>query len=306
MTMRNLVLIVLAGVSLSACSSDDAAAAGDGGGAGAAGLALDAAFDELPADTDSGGAGGEPTGGDEPGRGGAGGEPGDASAESRADSRSITGQGPLPCPETLQCTLDCGGDDACAEACLGHGTREAQARVEALVTCLVQSQCGDGACLENKCRAERDACLAPPAPPVGSPTVHVPAGQAVPPEFVGAWNYSSVHGSADGFTFNANGTAARKQLHFWSFSGCTNAVAIEHEGSVAWSAGKDAFTFYVTKSTVTKSGCSQSTTEPGPSGVFDFTVEPSAATKMWIFDVQGCAATSEEDKRSQCGHEYTR
>jgi hypothetical protein len=214
----------------------------------------------------------------------------------------------LTCVALLQCAVNtCGEtDDACQRACLARGTDDGQAKAQALVNCLGTNNCQDGDCLQSHCSTEYKACLTAPASSGGKPLEGAAPTGSVPPDFVGTWKYTS-GGHADDFTFNADGTASRKQLETSSFSGCSSAVAFEANGTVVFNAAKDGFTFYVTTATNTSNACGQSTSSAGSVGAFDFTLEAIPALgpgKYWFFRVQDCPVTAEADKRIQCGNEY--
>jgi hypothetical protein len=214
----------------------------------------------------------------------------------------------LTCVALLQCAVDtCGErDDACQSACFARGTDDGQAKAQTLVGCLSANNCQDADCLESHCSTEYAACLTVPASSGGKPVEGAAPTGSVPPDFVGTWKYTS-GGRADDFTFNADGTASRKQLETSSFSGCSSSVAFEWTGTVVFNAAKDGFTFYVTTATNTSNACGQSTSSAGSVGAFDFTLEAIPALgpgKYWFFRVQDCPVTAEADKRIQCGNEY--
>ena len=224
---------------------------------------------------------------------------GDAGAATSSDTSGLT------CLAVLQCAVAC-ADQPCADACFARGDADAQTKASAFGDCLTQNNCSDRSCLDANCSDSFNACIARPTQPAGAPiTGEAPQG-SVPADFVGTWKYTSTFGTSDNFTFNADGTASRKQLSIGSFSGCTTTTAFEDEGTVVFdSAG--GFKFFITKSTTTSSQCGASSSMPGTTGAFDFTTEAIPALgpgKYWFFWVQGCPVTSEADKRVQCGHEF--
>jgi hypothetical protein len=213
----------------------------------------------------------------------------------------------LACLAVLQCAVDCPETGAaCRDACLARGTDDGQAKALALATCLNENNCQDSNCLDANCAPEYDACLTVPPPTGGKPIAGPAPPGSVPAEWVGTWKHTTYTG-ADNFTFNADGTAQRKQVETSAFSGCSNTVAFEDSGTAVFTAARDGFTFYITKSTQTSSACGQASTAPGTTGAFDFTLEAIPALgpgHYWFFRVQDCPVTAEIDKRIQCGGEY--
>lgn len=82
------------------------------------------------------------------------------------------GQTGLTCPEIMQCVQNCAGDQTCAQGCVGQGTVDAQAKINAVATCVQgasQGACKDKCptleapecdpCISQACKAETDACL---------------------------------------------------------------------------------------------------------------------------------------------------
>jgi hypothetical protein len=214
----------------------------------------------------------------------------------------------LTCLAVLQCAAACAeSDPTCSDACLARGDAEAQAKANTFAECFTKNNCQDRACLDANCSDSFAACLARPAQPGGAPISGDAPPGSVPPSFVGTWKYTSTYGSADNFTFNADGTARRTQLSVASLSGCTSSTSFEDSGTVVFDPAGTGFKFFITKSTTTASNCGQSTTTPGTTGAFDFEIEPIPAlgpNKYWFFWVQGCPVTAEVDKRIQCGHEF--
>lgn len=241
----------------------------------------------------NGGTGGTGQGDAGPGTGGDGG------AAGASKSRN--------CQAVVQCAIACAdADSACRNACLASGTDDGQAKAIALSNCLGANSCADSACVQSKCATELNACLVTPAPTGGQPITGAPPPGSVPSDFVGTWKRTTYTG-ADDFTFNADGTASRKQIEVSSFAGCSNTVAFEYAGTVVFTPAHDGFTFYITTATNTSSACGQSSSSAGTTGAFDFTIEPIPALgpgKDWFFNVQGCPVTAEVDKRIQCGGEY--
>jgi len=56
-------------------------------------------------------------------------------AEGEGAGAEGEGEGDLPCLDLWDCAVDCGDDEACQAGCLAQGTREGQARYEALLRC---------------------------------------------------------------------------------------------------------------------------------------------------------------------------
>ena len=216
-------------------------------------------------------------------------------------------QAGLDCANVLDCVIHCAsGDATCQNACLARGTDDGRAKANAFLGCIGSHDCQDTACIKASCATELAACVALPAPSGGTPIQGSAPPGSVPPEFVGSWKRTS-YTLADTFTFNADGTARRATLETSSFSGCSNSVAFEYSGTVVFTPAKDAFTFYITSATNTSSACGQTSSTPGTTGAFDFTLEAIPAlgpNKYWFFNVQGCPVTAEVDKRIQCGGEY--
>ena len=213
----------------------------------------------------------------------------------------------LDCTNVLECVIRCAsGDATCQNACSARGTDDGRAKANAFLGCIGSHDCQDAACIKASCANELVACVALPSPSGGRPIQGDAPPGSVPPEFVGTWKRTS-YTLADNFTFNADGTARRATLETSSFSGCSNTVAFEYSGTVVFTPAKDAFTFYVASATNTSSACGQTSSTPGTTGAFDFTLEPIPAlgpNKYWFFNVQGCPVTEEVDKRIQCGGEY--
>ncbi len=211
------------------------------------------------------------------------------------------------CPAVVQCAVNCAsGDTACQNDCVARGTDDGRSKAIAFVTCVGKNSCQDAACIKSSCINELDACVAMTPPSGGTPIPGAAPPGSVPADFVGTWKRTT-YTISDAFTFNADGTAIRKTLEVSGFSGCSNSVAFEYAGTVVFTPAKDGFTFYITSATNTSSACGQSSSGPGATGAFDFTIEPIPALgpgKNWFFNVQGCPVTAEVDKRIQCGGEY--
>ena len=216
----------------------------------------------------------------------------------------------LSCLSVIQCAIACGdGNDACQDECLARGTSDAQTKANAFAACLTTNACDTQTCVTDTCRTSYEACMSREAEPEGKPLPDtVPAG-SVPSDLVGGWNSADVFGGAKTFTFNANGTASRKRVLRATIPGCISVIAIEDEGTAVFNAAGNAFTFYVASSKVTNNRCGVSETVPGTTGTYDFTTEPQPEQgpgTMWIFEMTGCTATNDTDKRVQCGSTYRR
>jgi len=216
--------------------------------------------------------------------------------------------GGLSCLEVLQCAIDCNADDnGCEDVCLANGDAAAQVKAQAFSDCLAANACADETCLEEKCSESFIDCVSGPAHTGGAPIVGEAPPGSIPAEFVGTWKYTSNYGASAAFTFNADGTVFHTDFQSSGVAGCSPTMSIQDEGTAIFDAARTGFTFYITKSTQTTTLCGPSETVAGPTGAFDFTIEPIPALgpgHMWIFHVQNCPVTEEADKRIQCGNEY--
>lgn len=112
-------------------------------------------------ETTEGGTGGTPGGGTPGGGTPGGGTPGGGTP----GGGTTGGGGNADCATTLQCIQNCGqAGEACAQACLGSASAEAQTQLNAMLACL-QTACpnSDQACIQaaaqNECGPQLDACL---------------------------------------------------------------------------------------------------------------------------------------------------
>lgn len=90
---------------------------------------------------------------------------GDQLAACTADTEGSTGTGGTggntgegdTCYQIFECAMSC-NDDACVQDCYGAGSATGQEEFDALVSCIIEYQCQDTACLEENCSAEWGAC----------------------------------------------------------------------------------------------------------------------------------------------------
>ncbi len=147
--------------------------------------------------------------------GGDGGAPTDG-ATAGGDGGAAGASGALTCGAILDCLGACASSDAaCPDACVAKGSPPAKDAVTKLATCSNTNACADAPCLQSKCSAELQACVAS-ASTGGTPLDSgvAPAGN-VPAELVGKWYSYGVL-----FEFGADGSASRSTNV--STGGCTS------------------------------------------------------------------------------------
>ncbi|MEO6598553.1 MAG: hypothetical protein ABIQ16_01680 [Polyangiaceae bacterium] len=192
--IRGLGMLVLA----SGCSSSTSSDTGGGGGA--------------PPDSSLAGAAGQ---GDEPGSSNAG-VAGVADEPNSSAGAAGAGDPPrsLTCMGVLRCAADCPDQDsdACAEACVERTAASSEAVTLGFLQCVVDSQCSDATCLQEKCESELSACVSDDTSTVdGTPSTEPAPMGAVPTELVGLWSSVGTSGGVT-FEFEADGTTTQAFL----------------------------------------------------------------------------------------------
>jgi hypothetical protein len=181
---------------------------------------------------------------------------------------------PQNCTQVLQCIGACPTSDAsCPDACLGHGSPDAQRVVVALAKCMNDNACADANCVKAHCISELQSCAEQSSAPSGAPIEGgaPPATGSVPANLVGQWMGSSTSGG-DVLDINADGT-----MHWLSVIEtdymCTTKMTLDRGGIVDVSG--DQLVVYYAVGTGTSIMCGG---EP--------TVSPtSAVTRTWRWEI---------------------
>lgn len=227
----------------SACSSTDTAA---GGSAGA------------PPDSSNAGAAGA---GDEPGPSSAGAagardEPGAGGEAGAGDEPSA-----LTCMGVLQCAAECPDEDVdtCVGACVERTSKSSEAVTAAFLQCLVDNQCPDATCLQEKCKSELSACVSDGTSALdGTPSDEPPPTGAVPTELVGIWSSVGLSGGTS-FQFETDGTTTQSFLSESNY-GC--ALRTELSSTGVTTVTGDLLVYHRTEGTLATRTCGTVTTKP--------------------------------------------
>lgn len=104
--------------------------------------------------------GGDPGGGDPGGGDPGGGDPGEDPGAGDPGAGGVPQGGGLGCNDLLQCGQQCAGDQQCFSGCWGQADATAQQQYQAYSACFFGNNCQDGACAQQFCSGEYQACLA--------------------------------------------------------------------------------------------------------------------------------------------------
>lgn len=202
---------------------------------------------------------------------------------------------PLTCAAIFNCTLPC-NDEPCTDACLASGSAEGQNAALALAKCYTDNKCADATCLQTKCQASVDACLAQDAPPKGAPLEDGGAVQGnVPTELVGSFVHAA-YGATERFKLNADGTGYYES-GLTSLSSCAITESTTWAGTVVVDA--TTITIYATNVTNMKFQCGSKsqTTSPPETRRFRYTYDASKGVLTTIDE--DCAAKYPDSPASQ-------